>query len=247
MEWVVPTAYAIAGLLVAAILATWLPATLVKHWHRQQLHWRTRGKLVLTYDDGPGPLLTSALVELLDRYDAKASFYLVGFRALRSPQSCDLLMERGHDLGCHTHMHRKPWLVAPWDTARDAAQGYRSMAGWLKTNAAFRPPFGKLTTWSWLVAKRRGARISWWTVDGGDTHAVLPDPDTVAQQIIDDGGGVVLLHSHDRGDDRHRYVLALSERLLQTARDQDLKVCTMEQLLESTSSPSQREVHAGHT
>jgi peptidoglycan/xylan/chitin deacetylase (PgdA/CDA1 family) len=219
----------------------------VKYWHRQQLQWRSRGKLVLTYDDGPGPLLTSALVELLDRYHAKASFYLVGFRALRAPQSCDLLMERGHDLGCHTHMHRKPWLIPPWETARDAAQGYRSMSRWLKLNAAFRPPFGKLTTWSWLVAKRRGGAVSWWTMDGCDTHPTLPDPDMVAQRILDDGGAVVLLHSHDRGADRQDYVLALTERLLQGAHDRDMKTCTMSELLGDSTNSSQREVHGGET
>ena len=247
MEWLLPTAYVIGGLVVAMLLATWAPAMLVKYWHRQQLQWRSRGKLVLTYDDGPGPLLTPALVELLDRYDAKASFYLVGFRALRSPQSCDLLMERGHDLGCHTHMHRKPWLVPPWETASDAAEGYRRMAKWLRPNAAFRPPFGKLTTWSWLVARHHGAKVSWWTVDGGDTHSVLPDPRTIAQQVADDGGAVVLLHSHDRGEDRQRFVLAATEQLLQTARDHQMRICTMSELLGDPTNPSQREVQGGST
>ena len=63
----------------------------------------------------------------------------------------------------------------------------------------------------------------------------------------DDGGAVVLLHSHDRGEDRHRFVLAATEQLLQTARDYQMRICTMSELLGDSTIPSQREVHGGTT
>lgn len=230
--WMVISLCVIVALAAAGLAVTWLPAVFVKSSQLRRLRSRSRGRLALTYDDGPGPLLTPPLVELLDRHNAKASFFLVGFRALRSPQMCDLLSSAGHHLGCHTQMHKKPWKVWPWQTASDLEQGYRSMSKWLGPGASFRPPFGKLTLWSWLAAKRRGAPLSWWTHDGGDTHSQLPDPAAVARSIISDGGGVVLLHSHDRGTDRQNYVLTITEQLLMAAKENGLAVCTMLDLVD---------------
>jgi len=229
--WLAITLCIIVALAIAGLALTWLPAMAVKPRELKELRTHVQGKLALTYDDGPGPLLTPPLVELLDRHNVRASFFLVGFRALRFPQMCNLLSSSGHHLGCHTQMHKKPWKVWPWQTASDLEQGYRSMAQWLPANASFRPPFGKLTLWSWLAAKRRGAPLSWWTHDGGDTHQQLPDPAAVARSIINDGGGVVLLHSHDRGPERQEYVLNITEQLLIGAKEKGLTLCTMQDLV----------------
>jgi hypothetical protein len=110
------------------------------------------------------------------------------------------------------------------------------MSRWLKPGASFRPPFGKLTTWSWLVAKRRAAPLCWWTCDGCDTAPNLPQPDSVVQRIVEDGGGVVLMHSHDRGADRQEYVLQLTDELLRTARKHNFEICTMSQILGSATA-----------
>lgn len=234
-DWLMMLAWLISGLL-ALVAVTWLPAVVVKHFQLRELRARCRGRLALTYDDGPGPQLTPPLLELLKRYQAKATFFLVGFRAQRAPAMCDLIAQAGHELGCHTHWHKKPWKIFPWETARDLDEGYRTMTSWLKPNASFRPPFGKLTTWSWLAARKRRAPLSWWTCDGADTHSALPDPASVARRIVESDGGVVLLHSHDRGDDRHQYVLKVTEKLLAAAQERGLEVCTMSQLLDFQAS-----------
>ena len=219
------------GIAMAALLAlTWLPAIGIKQAQLADLRHRTRNKLAITYDDGPGTLMTPRLVGLLKEHGAKATFFLVGFRAQRYPEMCDLLSKAGHELGCHTHMHRKPWRVAPWTTAIDVIDGYRSMSSWLSDNASFRPPFGKLTTWSWIAAKWRGASLCWWTCDGCDTASTLPDPEGVVQKLVERGGGVVLLHSHDRGEDRERYVLQITEALLCAAKRHGFEICTMSEL-----------------
>lgn len=245
IEWLSLMIIAIIALVALGVLGlTWLPAMIIKRRCISELRVRCGaggGKLALTYDDGPDPLLTPKLVELLRRYNAKATFFLVGFRALRSPAMCDLLIREGHQLGCHSHMHKRPWKVWPWQTAQDAIAGYRSMSNWIASSAPFRPPFGKLTTWSWLAAARRNAPLSFWTHDGCDTHPTLPNPAQVAQRIIGserdnsahhmEKGAVVLLHSHDRGKDREQYVLDVTEQLLIAAKEHRLKVCTMADLL----------------
>lgn len=225
------------GLAAVVAVMHWVPAMIVKARQRAELIDRCRGKLALTYDDGPDKLLTPPLVDLLNRHCAKASFFLVGFRAERSPEMSDLLQQSGHELGCHTDMHRNSWRIWPWQAVRDVNDGYRRMKRWMRTDAPFRPPFGKLVTWTWLTSLRRGAPVSWWTHDGGDTWPVLPDPSVIAQEITSAPGAVVLLHSHDRGADRQAYVLALTERLLVAAKTRGWETCTVSELL---VGPSER-------
>ena len=63
------------------------------------------GRLALTYDDGPNPAYTPALLELLDRHDAKATFFLIGKWAAREPGLVRELVAAGHAIGNHTQSH----------------------------------------------------------------------------------------------------------------------------------------------
>jgi peptidoglycan/xylan/chitin deacetylase (PgdA/CDA1 family) len=219
---------AAATVLLAAI--SLLPLVVIRRRADAIMRRRTQGKLLLTYDDGPGPSLTPSLLELLAREGVKATFFLVGFRALRWPEMCDQLAAAGHELGNHTQNHKHAWKISPWRAVREIDEGYRTLAPWMPGNAPFRPPFGKMTLWTWLAARRRGAPVYWWTADGGDTHETVPPMENVAARLERDGGGVVLLHSHDRGEDRSAYVLALTDRLLNLARSRQWTVCTVSEL-----------------
>ncbi|HWB20157.1 MAG TPA: hypothetical protein VG711_07655, partial [Phycisphaerales bacterium] len=115
--------------------------------------------------------------------------------------------------------------------------------------AAFRPPFGKLTIFSWFAASRLRVPLAWWTADSGDTWPELPNPQSIVDQILPSGthagspsGAVVLLHSHDRGPDRQQYVLQITQLLLARARELHMTVCTMADVL--ASSPSSAPAHA---
>ena len=230
-HWLLLTGLALLAIAALLLVATFVPASLIKRRLRNELARKSQGRLALTYDDGPGPLLSPPLLRLLADYEAKASFFLLGFRAERFPESADAIQAAGHELGNHTHWHRNAWRTLPWLAVRDVHEGYGTMSRWMTSSAPFRPPFGKLITWTYFAARRRGAALSFWTHDGGDTWPTLPDPRTIAQSVERDGGGVVLLHSHDRGEDRQRFVLAVTDCLLASARQPGWRVCTMSEIL----------------
>ena len=182
----------------------------------------------LTFDDGPGERLTPSILDMLAAAGAHATFFLLGLRAERLPEMPGRIRRGGHELGCHTRNHRHAWKSFPWTSAADIEAGYRTLAPWVRPDGLFRPPYGKLTPFTWLSLRRRGAPIGWWTIDSGDTHHGLPTPRSVADQVCRDGGGVVLLHDFDResrdADARHRFVLATTELLLRTAAREGISV-----------------------
>jgi len=221
----------IALLGAVVITATYLPALFIRHRHIARLKQLSRGRMALTYDDGPGERLVPRLLELLDRYDARATFFLLGQNAEKAPSICDRIRDAGHEMGCHSQRHLRFWRRLPWMAVKDMNNGYRTLSRWIDRDALFRPPYGKLTLWTWLAIRRRRAHVAWWTLYSGDVQSLPRHAQSVPSRLVRDGGGVVLLHCDDRDEVHADYVLNLTEQLLVTAREHNLQTCTVSELL----------------
>jgi peptidoglycan-N-acetylglucosamine deacetylase len=208
---------------------------------RLKLRCLERRALLLSFDDGPGPRLTARVLDMLDADRSRATFFLLGSRATAAPGVVDRIARAGHEIGCHTSAHLHAWRTSPAKALRDIGRGYETLSSWIGPDAVFRPPYGKMTWWTWMALKRRGAPIAFWTIDSGDTWQTPPDPQSIADRAVRDGGGVVLLHDFDRGPERERFVLRTTELLLATARREGLTVCTFSDLIgREIARPSRR-------
>jgi len=230
-HWIITTLLIIVALLVLAGVVTYAPAMVVRQRQRSNLRGLCKGKLALTYDDGPGKRLTPKLLDLLKQYNARATFFMVGFRMDDAPELVQRTLDDGHEIGSHGYWHKNAWRVNPLRAVKDVIDGFGATKRWSNDETVYRAPFGRLTTWTWLAARANRASLCWWTCDARDQMPKLPDPESIVHQVIDSGGAVVLMHSHDSGEHRERYVLELTERLLSTARDAGLTVCTMSQVM----------------
>src|SRR5688500_7213680 len=67
--------------------------------------------IYLTFDDGPHPVATNFVLDQLDRYSAKATFFSIGKNVLAHPQLYKSILLRGHTTGNHTHNHLNGWKV----------------------------------------------------------------------------------------------------------------------------------------
>ena len=104
--------------------------------------WRVKRPGVLTayltFDDGPIPEVTPQVLDILDRYGVKATFFMVGDNVRRHPELLDEVRRRGHSVGNHT-MHHIQGLKCRWRTyARDIAEA----EALINDTRLFRPPHG---------------------------------------------------------------------------------------------------------
>ena len=180
--------------------------------------------LVLTYDDGPSCAVTPAILEILGRHNAKATFFMLGRSAQQNASIADRIVEEGHDVGCHSDQHLNAWKVDPIRAVADINAGYDRLSSWVASNGMYRPPFGKMTLPTHLAIWRRGACIGWWTIDSRDTRSPLPRPEQVVDHLLRQGGGVVLMHDLDRSPDRNAFVLETTGQLLEAAARESLTV-----------------------
>ena len=191
-----------AVLLFCTVLTTMMIGTLVPRcalFGRMITQLPEAGNLVLlTIDDGPHPVHTPAILDLLDQHRIKALFFLVGDRAAQHPQLVREIVARGHEIGNHTQTHPATtfWMLRP-------VRLWREIAGCQETLAAicprqpprfFRPPAGHHNIFTALLADALGLKMMLWSVRGFD-GVELRVP-VITQRIARrlNAGAIVLIH-----------------------------------------------------
>lgn len=170
--------------------------------------------LYLTFDDGPTPTLTPQIVELLDRYDAKATFFVVGLHLRRAQAHLRPVIEAGHTIANHTFSHRS--LVGRDQEAfvqelDGVAELVRSAAGDLLpagfSLAYLRPPGGGVDANTASYAAALGYRLVGWDIDPKDRRR--PGADAISGTVVRQTfpGAIILLH--DGGGGSQQTVAAL--------------------------------------
>jgi peptidoglycan/xylan/chitin deacetylase (PgdA/CDA1 family) len=159
----------------AAIFATAGVAAYGAVYPRSQLFGSTicrtnsPGRLAITFDDGPNPRITAKLLDLLDRHQARATFFLIGKFVRECPEIVRETAARGHVLANHTHSHPNLfWLSAAKieDEFRLCSDAISSVTG--ARPKWFRPPFGFRNPWVVPGAEQLGLRTVMWTRIPGD-------------------------------------------------------------------------------
>lgn len=155
-----------------------------------------RGEIALTFDDGPDPVITPRVLDILDAHRARATFFCIARQALAHRALAREIVARGHDVENHSVAHA-PTLgfVGPRRLAREIGDAQKMLAD--VTGVAprlFRPPFGVRTPLTEPALARLGMYCVGWTVRSYDT--VDRDGARVARRVIRrmKAGSIVLLH-----------------------------------------------------
>lgn len=196
-----------------------------------------RGEVALTFDDGPDREVTPRVLDLLDRFDMKASFFCIGSKVTAYPEVVQDIIARGHTVENHSYAHPHAFAaIGPWRAARDidAAQSAITRAAGDHPRY-FRAPNGFRNPWLDPVLIRRNLRYVSWTRRGLDT--VRGDAAAVTRTLTRglQAGDILLLHDGNCGRtvDGCPMVLAVLPPLLERLRCASLKSVTLRTALES--------------
>lgn len=251
MRPIVPLTLAFA---VAAVGAAWLPTTVraPAWWTLASLYlvlttWGTvslrsgifgraftRGvsrtrQVALTYDDGPDPGTTPALLDLLRQRGAPAAFFCVGTKVERYPEIARRCHCEGHLLANHSHRHawNTNFLVGRFlHRELEACQEAIEVAAGVRP-AHYRPPFGLTNHALSNVARRTGLCLVGWDVRSFDTSNLSSD--AVAQRVLRRVrcGSIVLLHDGGLSPQR---VVDITSRILDGLDQQGFSVVRLDRL-----------------
>ncbi len=167
--------------------------------------WRIPMKhkaVFLTFDDGPIPEVTPWVLDLLDHYGIKATFFCVGDNVRKHPETFRMVVERGHSVGNHTMHHLQGAKVT---TARYVADIMEAHA--LIDSPLFRPPHG-LIRWKQTAAIKDNMRIIMYDLVTRDYSKKL-----TGEQVLDNvrryvrNGSIIVFHDSLKSESNLRYAL----------------------------------------
>lgn len=129
-------------------------------------------QLALTFDDGPNPVATPRLLDVLAKHNARATFFLIGEHVRREPALTRRILAAGHIVGSHTQTH--PWLPRHGNSfiRREIAEGQKTIEDLLGTVVTlFRPPHGARRPAVLQAARELGMETVMWNLIVGDWNS----------------------------------------------------------------------------
>ncbi len=161
--------------------------------------------IYMTFDDGPHPTWTPQVLDILDDYGARGTFFVLGRYADMHPELIEQISDQGHALANHTYDHSSMKGMSRDQFEWQIRETERAVGP--EIVPCMRPPYGAMDSNTKPWSEELGYEVILWDVDPNDWQR--PGSDVIADRILRDvgPGDVVLLH--DGGDDRQQSVDAL--------------------------------------
>ena len=222
---------------ILALLAVW--ALLPDFWNR----WRSPdvlrkgsvgNKVALTFDDGPDPVYTLRILDILARWGVAATFFMVAENARRYPDVVAQIVARGHEVGSHGMHHSPFWFLSPKRSRLEIQESLATLQGLSGVPVrCFRPPWGmsNLVTYYWM--RKSAQKVVLWSLDSLDWFFMTP-----AKVIVKKvsrwvrPGAIILFHD---GPGARRNAAALVEalpQLLENLLERGLVPVTVSELID---------------
>ncbi len=158
--------------------------------------------LYLTFDDGPTPEITPTVLDLLDQYQAKATFFCLGRNVERFPDIFREIQARGHATGNHTYSHLKGWRTLNPHYYEDI-----ELAEKLIPSQLFRPPYGQIKR-SQIKFLSQKFKIIMWDVMAWDFDQKRPKENCYSiVKNLTRNGSIIVLHDSVKASKNMLYVL----------------------------------------
>lgn len=185
------------------------------YWHKTptyvqllypQLTWHKLRKiktLYVTFDDGPVPKITPKVLDILDEYDVKATFFCVGHNVEKYPDIHKEILNRGHKTGNHTHNHLNGWKTA----INRYLENVERCALHMPEAKLFRPAYGKLRRKTIRSISKKYEIIMWDVLSGDFDHKISKEKCLSNTIRATQNGSIIIFHDSLKAKENMLYVL----------------------------------------
>ena len=196
-QWPRALGAVVANHLLVAAVGLWPRSHwLGPNWTRLPAASTARNEIALTIDDGPDPVVTPQVLDILDSYAVRVTFFCVGKHAARYPDLCREIVRRGHAVENHSQHHRHHFsLLGPAGLARELQAAQDTLTGISGQRPLFfRAPAGLRNPFLDPVLVQLGLRLASWSARGFDTR--VGNAERVKSSLLRglQAGAILLLH-----------------------------------------------------
>lgn len=189
------------AILFVLLAYTIVPTLLIRLGNIGAISRASRGgnRVSITFDDGPDPLYTPQILEILGRYQVKACFFVVGAKARSHPDLIKQIVATGHEVGNHGFKHKAVCLQGPYSTTREIRKANRTIKEITGKKARFyRPAWGLFNLSSICYYWFKGLKVVLWTYMSWD-WSKRTTPDSIARKALNRARDGAILIFHDSG------------------------------------------------
>lgn len=157
-------------------------------------------KIALTFDDGPHPRYTPEILDILDQYGIKATFFIVGLNAEYYPEALEEISLRGHEIGNHTYTHPHVSVLDAETLAQEVERCESVIYGLTdRRTKLFRPPEGMVDEGVKRALRGLDYKVILWDIDTRDWAHTPPEAirDNIVKHIA--SGDIILMHDYVSG------------------------------------------------
>ncbi len=151
--------------------------------------------IYLTFDDGPMQEITPWVLDLLNEYNAKATFFCIGANVVKHPDIFELIKKNGHAIGNHSQTHVNGWKTLYADYLKDVDQCSK-----LIDSKLFRPPYGKLKPLQLRNLKKKYKIIMWSFLTGDYLKTLSCEKVLEEMKMKITGGDIVVFHDSRKAE-----------------------------------------------
>jgi peptidoglycan-N-acetylglucosamine deacetylase len=182
----------------------------------------SENKIYLTFDDGPTPEITEWVLNQLEQYNAKASFFCIGKNIEQHPEIFKKVIENGHAIGNHTFNHLNGWktntneYIENFELCEVTISNQKCFASSLSLGSEiknlkskiFRPPYGKIKAAQAKKLRQKGYKIIMWDVLSADFDQSITKEKCLNNVISNtQSGSIIVFHDSVKAFGNLEYVL----------------------------------------
>lgn len=163
------------------------------NWTMQTIGTEDR-RVYFTFDDGPTPEITNFVLDQLDKYEAKATFFCIGKNVVENPELFQLIVSKGHSIGNHTMNHANAWKYSFEDYLKNIQLCDNIFEQFEVKSVGFRPPYGRINQ-KIIRSQQNKKEIFMWSILTGDYNANL-DTSNVLKKCLSNiqPGDIIVFH-----------------------------------------------------
>ena len=175
-------------------------------------------KIWITFDDGPDKKVTPFLVNLLGKFNIKATFFIIGKQAKKHPELVKLIINNGHKIGNHSFSHLNGYSTKNNKYLQDIEQAKKHI-----NSDIFRPPFGKITPFQ-IKNLKKDFKIIMWDIMSWDFKENISS-DKILRNVMDnvESGSIILFHNNLKSYNNLKKTL---EIILEKLKEQEYQFST---------------------
>lgn len=166
--------------------------------------------IYLTFDDGPTPIVTSWVLEILKQYNAKATFFCIGNNIKKHPELFTKIINDNHKVANHTYYHEKGWKTKNQDYLNSIIKTEKLICK-MDSNyksKLFRPPYGQIRKSQGQALMEMGYKIIMWSVLTQDWKSSISNEYCFKKTIESiNNGSIIVFHDSLKAEEKLKYLL----------------------------------------